>query len=246
MESECCRCAISFKNSDQIVEAFVKAITPKTKFALIDHITSATGIIFPIEKIIAEMHARGIEVLVDAAHSPGHVELNLEKLGAEYFVGNCHKWICSPKGSAILYVREDKQKLIEPLQISHFFDAPVSKDKKWQGKFFWPGTDDYTAYCCVGDSIDFFENNFENGWKGIRKSNLELCLRARKMLSEKIGTELPAPENMIGNLANIYLGETYLPPYGFNYISPIQEKLFQNIKLKFQFLLLINHILDRG
>lgn len=135
MESECCRCAISFKNSDQIVEAFVKAITPKTKFALIDHITSATGIIFPIEKIIAEMHARGIEVLVDAAHSPGHVELNLEKLGAEYFVGNCHKWICSPKGSAILYVREDKQKLIEPLQISHFLTHLFLKIKNGKENF---------------------------------------------------------------------------------------------------------------
>ncbi|MBC7862329.1 MAG: aminotransferase class V-fold PLP-dependent enzyme [Bacteroidia bacterium] len=220
------------KNPDEVVEAFVKAITPKTKFAMIDHITSATGIIFPVEKIVKELQAKGIEVLVDGAHAPAHVELNLEKLGAEYFVGNCHKWICSPKGSALLYVRPDKQKSISPLQFSHYFDAPVAADKNWQGQFFWPGTDDYTAYCCVGDAIDFFENNFEGGWKEIRKQNRDLCLKARKMLAEKMQTELPAPEEMIGNLSNILLRDTELPPYGFNYISPLQEQLFTHYKIE--------------
>lgn len=220
------------QHEDEVVEAFVKAVTPKTKFAMVDHITSATGVIFPVERIVKELQARGIEVMVDAAHSPGHVELNLEQLGAEYFIGNCHKWICSPKGSAILYVREDKQKGIEPLQISHNFDAPVDEKQKWQGKFFWPGTDDYTAYCLVGDSIDYFENNFEGGWKGIRQRNRNLCLTARKMLAEKTHSELPAPESMIGNLSNIYLGKAQLPPYGFNYITEVGQKLFNDYKIE--------------
>lgn len=220
------------KSEDEVVEAFVNAVTPKTKLAMIDHITSATGIIFPVERIVKELQGRGVEVLVDGAHAPGQLHLELDKLGAEYYVGNCHKWICSPKGSALLYVREDKRNLISPLQISHVFDAPVSEERKWNGQFFWPGTDDYTAYCCVGDAIDFFESNFEGGWKQIRITNRELALRARKYIAEKIGTPLPSPDSMISNLANIYIGGAELPAYGFNYITPLQEKLFTEYKIE--------------
>lgn len=220
------------KNPAEVVEAFVKAVTPKTKFALVDHITSATGIIFPVEEIVKELQGRGIEVLVDGAHAPGHVELDLEKLGPDYYVGNCHKWICSPRGSALLYVRADRQEKITPLQVSHQFDRPVEAERKWQYDFVWPGTDDYTAYCCVGDAIDFFENNFEGGWKGIRKRNREMCLEARKILSARLGTGLPAPAEMIGNMANVFIGESALPPYGFNYISPLQEKLFSEHRIE--------------
>jgi isopenicillin-N epimerase len=220
------------QSPDDVAEAFMKAVTPNVKFALIDHITSATGIIFPVEKIVPALQAKGIEVLVDGAHAPAQLELDLELLGADYYVGNCHKWICSPRGSALLYVKEEKQKKISLLQISHHFDKPVREEEKWQAGFFWPGTDDYTSYCCVGDAIDFFEANFEGGWKGIRKRNRDLCLSMRKMLAEKLGTTLPAPEEMIANLSNIYLGEAELPPYGFNYISPLQEKLYSGYKIE--------------
>jgi isopenicillin-N epimerase len=108
-----------FKDEDEIIEALVQKITPKTKLLMIDHITSATATIFPIEKIIQLFEEKGIKVLVDGAHAPGMIHLELEKMGASYYVGNCHKWICSPKGSALLYVRKDKQAKINPLNISH-------------------------------------------------------------------------------------------------------------------------------
>lgn len=219
-------------NAGEVTAAFIKAVTPRTRLALVDHVTSATGIIFPVEHITRALQEKGVEVLVDGAHAPGMLPLQLEQLGAEYYTGNCHKWICSPKGSALLYVREDKHSAITPLQVSHHFDAPVAPERKWQGQFFWPGTDDFSAWCCVGDAIDFFENNFEGGWKKIREQNRSLTLKARKHISEKLGTPLPAPEEMIANLSTIYLRETALPSYGFNYISDLQEKLFTEYKIE--------------
>jgi isopenicillin-N epimerase len=219
-------------NKQQILDAYHSCISPRTKIALIDQITSPTGILFPVEELVESLQTKNIDVLVDGAHAPGQVPLNLHKLNAAYYTGNCHKWICSPKGSAFLYVREDKQHLIHPIQISHLFDAPVSKEKIWQGQFFWPGTDDYTAYCCVGIAIDYFENNFEGGWNSIMKKNNQLAINGRKILSEKLDTPLPTPDDMIVNLASVCLGESELPPYGFNFISEVQKKLFSEYKIE--------------
>lgn len=219
-------------DENEVVEAILKSVTPKTKIAMIDFITSATGVVFPIEKIVKALQERGVDVLVDGAHAPGMMDFSIDKIGAAYFTGNCHKWICTPKGSAFLHVRKDKQKFISPLTVSHTYDVPDAQEKLWSSHFFWPGTNDFTAYLCIKDAIEYFENNFEGGWKGMRNYNHSLCLQARKLISEKTGLPLTCPENMIGNLSNIFIGETELPPFGFNYIHPIQEKLFQQYKIE--------------
>jgi isopenicillin-N epimerase len=213
---------------DDIIQSLVNAITPETKLLFIDHITSATGIIFPVKKLTEIFHSKGIPVFIDGAHAPGMIDLNIEDIGAEYYVGNCHKWICSPKGSAILYVHPSKQKEVMPLQISHHYDRGDS----WAKKFFWPGTDDYTAYLCVPSAINFMGKIFPGGWNELRKYNRELALKGRKIIAEKLGTELPAPDHMIGHLANILIGRTEVPPYGFNYIHPIQETLFSEFRIE--------------
>jgi len=219
-------------SEDDVTEAVMKAVTPKTKFALLDHITSATGTIFPVEKIVPLLKAKGIEVMIDGAHAPGMLDLNIEKTGADYYTGNCHKWICSPKGSAILYVSEEKKSKIQPLQVSHTYDKPVTEEEKWAGSFFWPGTDDYTAFLCVPAAIEFMGSVYKGGWNELRSRNRSLVLNARKKIAETLGSELPVPGNMIGSLANISLGKTTLPPFGFNYIQPLQEKLFTRFKIE--------------
>jgi isopenicillin-N epimerase len=220
------------KNEDEIVEAIAKKITPKTKFALIDHITSPTGIIFPVGKITRLLQSKNIEVLIDGAHAPGMIDLDLEKLNADYYVGNCHKWICSPKGSAVLWVREDHHHKIFPLQISHAYDKPVERKLLWAKSFFWPGTDDYSAYLCLPDAIRFMGEIFTGGWEELRKHNRDLTLKGRKLISEKLNIELPAPENMIGHLGTMIIGKTELPPNGFNVITPLQEALFSSYKIE--------------
>ena len=228
----CAEVPFPIADAGEVTQAYLTALTPRTKLALVDHITSQTGIIYPVKEIISNLQNKGVEVLIDGAHAPGQVNLNLNELAADYYTGNCHKWICSPKGSAFLYVRKDKQKKINPLQISHKFDAPVDTEKKWQGNFFWPGTDDFTAYCCVGESIDYFEKLIPGGWKKIMQINSEGTKAGRQIIAKKIGATLPAPDDMIANLAVIPLGNGNYPEYGFNFIHELQQKLFEDYKIE--------------
>ena len=220
-----------FENEEQIIEALVNCISTKTKLLLIDHITSATGTIFPIEKIIQIFESKGIEVLVDGAHAPGMLPLNLENLGASYYVGNCHKWICSPKGSAILYVRKDKQIKINPLQFSHIHDRKRGSLEDWSAQFFWPGTDDISAYLCVPDAIDYMQS-IMGSWDELRQTNKKMIIEGRNLLSRTLGTTLPVPEKNIGFISNILIGSGNLPVHFFNNIHPIQEQLFQEYKIE--------------
>ena len=220
-------------DEEAVIAALRSKKTSKTKLVLIDHITSATGLIFPVEKIVRQFEAEGIEVLLDGAHAPGFLDLNLDGLAASYYVGNCHKWICSPKGSALLYVRPDKQNKIMPLQFSHVYDKKVDEKSKWSASFFWPGTDDFTAYLSIPFAIDFM-GNLMGSWSALQTYNRELCLSARQLIAAKLETALPAPAAMIGNLSNILISpvnQPYEGPY-FNYIHPIQEKLFQEYKIE--------------
>lgn len=219
-------------DKQQVIDAVMNCITPKTKLLMIDHITSATGIIFPVEEIVPLVQAKGIDVLVDGAHVPGHLDLNIEKLNAAYYTGNCHKWICSPKGSAFLHVRRDKQGPIKPLSVSHHYDVPNSGGKLWSSHFFWPGTHDYTNFISVKDAIEVMGKIFPGGWDELKKHNRKLCVDARNMLHQKTGYELPAPENMIGNMSTILMGMTTNPPFGFNYIHPLQQKLFAEYNIE--------------
>lgn len=219
------------KSEDDLVEAFMKGVTPKTKFAMIDHVTSATGIIFPVKKLTAALHERRIEVLIDGAHAPGMLDLNIDEIGAEYYTGNCHKWICSPKGSALLHVREDKQKNFRSLIVSHTYDKKVG-EKLWSSHFFWPGTSDYTAYACIGDSIDFM-GSVMGDWKTLRKHNHDLIVEGRKLLLNALGAEAPCPENMLGSLATVPLPIPFkAPETNFNYIHPFWQKLMNEYHIQ--------------
>ena len=220
-----------FKDEEEIIEALVQKITAKTKLLMIDHITSATGTIFPIEKIIKLFEEKGIEVLVDGAHAPGMIHLELEKMGASYYVGNCHKWICSPKGSAILHVRKDKQEKIHPLQYSHIHDRKNGSDDEWSAQFFWPGTDDISAYLCVPEAIKYM-GNMLGSWEELRNNNKQLIVNARNLLSKTLSTDLPVPEKNIGFISNILIGKGELPEKYFNNITLLQETLFQKYKIE--------------
>lgn len=217
---------------EEVIAALLSKVTSRTKLVMIDYITSPTGLLFPVKEIIDELNRRGIDCLVDGAHAPGQIPLNLHELGAAYFTGNCHKWICSPKGSAFLYVRKDRRHLIHPISIGHTYDKSENKDRLWSNHFFWLGTDDYSAYLCVKDAIDFMGSLFGGGWSELMNHNRQQCLQARKRIAEITGIPLPAPEDMIVNLSTFDLEDTQMPASNFNYISPLWEKLWSEYSIE--------------
>lgn len=193
------------ETENDVLTAVEDAVTPSTKFALIDHIVSATGMILPLKKIIEHLSDKGIDTVVDGAHGPGQITLDLQKLGCLAYVGNCHKWLCSPRSSAILYVRPDFQKEFLPLVISHVpsdFDTDLSS---FQLYFRWNGTPDPTPALCIPDSLRFMENLHSLGWSGIMSSNRELALAARQTICSALGVEPPCPDSMVGSMAAIPL-----------------------------------------
>ncbi len=181
-------------SEDEVVEAVKKAITPKTKFAIIDHVTSPTGLVYPIEKIIAILKERGIQVMIDGAHAPGMLDLKIENYGADYYTGNCHKWMFAPKGTAFLWVAPEHQTKIHAPNTSHNYKAGLHPE------FDWIGTRDVTPYLSLIAAISFMD---DFGREKIRSHNNALVKQARAYINSALGVSAVAPESMLGSLATI-------------------------------------------
>lgn len=190
---------------ESALAAVLAAVTPRTRLAVLDHITSATGLILPIAELVAELTDRGIETLVDGAHAPGQVALKVPKIGATYYAANLHKWVCAPKGSGFLWVRPDRQAEIRPLAISHGANSPRRDRSRFRVEFDWTGTSDPSAYLAVPEAIRFGEGLLSGGWAALRDRNHGLAIAGRDLLCAALGVPIPAPDGMIGTMASVPL-----------------------------------------
>ena len=213
----------------KITDAILAKISPKTKIVLIDHISSATALIHPVEEIVGALNERGIDTLIDGAHALGSIPLDLQKINATYYTANCHKWLCAPKSSAILYVRSDKQDGIVPAVISH----PGHRASSFTERFYWPGTYDPSAVLAVSDTLDFFSELLPGGFPEAMQKNHELCLAARNLLCERLNIPKPCPDDMIASMATIML-PVPSPAVEVDYksIDPLQESIFRKYHLE--------------
>jgi isopenicillin-N epimerase len=216
-------------SDDYILEQLLLYVTPKTKIALIDHITSPTGIIMPVTEIVSELDKKGIDTIVNGAHALGNIPLKIEELGAAYYTGNCHKWLCAPKGAAFLYARSDKKRQIDPLTIS----LCAGDDKSFEQKFYWTGTHDPTPYICIADAIEFMGTLFPGGWDELMSHNHQMAVDARNLICNKLGIPEPCPDYMLASMASFPVKDTDHPVAAcFSAIDDLQEKLFNNYHIE--------------
>lgn len=211
------------EHPQQVADAVLGAITNRTRLLLIDSVTSPTALVLPVTELVSVLEPE-VEVLVDAAHAPGMIDFDISAIGASYVTANCHKWMCSPKGAAFLYVREDRRRKIYPSVISHGYNgAWPSTGGHIHTQFDWIGTDDPTAWLTVPDALDAVGGLQPDGWEGVRRTNRDLCLAARDLLAEVLAVDKPAPDDMIGSIASVPLPPS--PRSTANIFDPLMTDL---------------------
>lgn len=212
------------EDPQQVMDAVLAGVTPHTKLAMLDHITSPTALIFPIRELVTALMERGVDTFVDGAHGPGQVPLALDTLGAAYYAGNCHKWLCAPKGSAFLHVRRDRQDGLRPLVTSHGAGSKRTDRSRFRLEFDMVATADPSGYLAVADAIALPEAH--GGWDAWYAANHALVLEARQLLMAALSVPAPCPESMVGAMATLPLpdaGDRPAPPL---FHDALQEKLF--------------------
>ena len=172
-------------STEEIVETVLAGVGPRTRVLFVSHHTSSTALTLPVAELCRRARAAGIRTVVDGAHVPGHLPLDLRSLDVDYYAGNCHKWLCAPKGAGFLYVRRELQRDIHPLVISWGYEGD---DASFLSRHEKQGTRDPSAYLTVPAAIQWQR---EHDWDTVRERCHELARRARN----ELGLEPLAPDS---------------------------------------------------
>ncbi len=206
-------------------DAVLAAIGPRTRLVMVDHVTSPTSLVLPVAEIVAALAERGVDTLVDAAHAPGMLEMDLDAIGAAYTTGNCHKWMCAPKGSAFVHVRSDRHAAVRPLVISHGATSPRTDRSRFRLEHDWTGTLDPTPWLSVAAAIAFGDGLLPGGWPELRDRGHDLALQARDHLADALDEPAPVPDEMIGAMVSVPLPATTAPRPESTYADPVHAAL---------------------
>lgn len=217
----------------RLLGPWLHAVTGRTRLAMIETVTSPTGLRMPFEPLTRALQGRGVDVLVDAAHGVGLLPLDLASLDAAYVTGNCHKWLCTPKGSGFLHVRRDRRERIQPLAISHGYSAAGTVQDRFRAGFDWQGTQDPTPWLCIPKAIDFIGSLLPGGWEAIMARNHALALEARGILAGSLGRDAVAPASRVTAMVAARLpgppAAMASAPFG---TDPLQDSLYRQHRIR--------------
>ena len=192
--------SLPLSSKEDFLDSFIKGITQKTKIIFFSHITSSTGLIFPAEEICKIAKEKNIICIVDGAHVPGHINLDIKKLDPDIYTGACHKWMCSPKGTAFLYVKKELQKIIMPLVISWGYDSDTPSHSQFLDYIQWQGTNDLSSYLTIPDTIKFLKK-YE--WTTIAEECKKLNIWARDEINSLLKIKAISTSEFLGQMSSI-------------------------------------------
>jgi isopenicillin-N epimerase len=208
---------------EMFVENFFKGLSQRTKAIFISHITSSTALILPVKEICAIAKEKGLITIVDGAHAPGHIPLNLSELQADIYTGACHKWMLSPKGCSFLYVKKEFQHLFDPLVISWGYEAEFPSSSQYLDYHQMQGTREFSAFLTVPKSIQFMN---DNNWEGVAASCRELVQKNALRFCNLVGSKPLCPVN------DEFLGQMFSIPIKPLSAERLQRYLFQTYNIE--------------
>jgi isopenicillin-N epimerase len=180
----------------EIINAVAMRLGRRARLAIFDHVTSPTAVVFPVRELTAICHDAGAKVLIDGAHAPGMLSLDVSAIGADWYVGNCHKWLMAPKGSGFLWTPPERQAETHPLVISHGYGLGFASE------FDWVGTRDATAWLAVSAALDFYHRC---GGHLLRERNMRLVRNASNMLASRWSSERGTVDDLTGSMSTVRL-----------------------------------------
>ncbi|MBI3164699.1 MAG: aminotransferase class V-fold PLP-dependent enzyme [Chloroflexi bacterium] len=175
---------VDLASHEAFVESFWRGVTPRTRVIFLSHITSPTATLFPIEAVIQKARAQNILTVIDGAHAPGQIPLHLDSLGADFYGGNLHKWLCAPKGAGFLYARPEVQHLLKPLVVSWGYESENPSGSTFVDHHEWWGTRDLGAFLTVPKAIQFQQ---DQDWARVRSACHRLAVDTWKRIHDLTG-----------------------------------------------------------
>lgn len=194
--------AVPVTDPAAVVEQIWAGVDERTKVISLSHITSPSALILPVAEICRRARNAGIISVVDGAHAPGQVDLDMEEIGADFYGGNCHKWLSSARGAGFLHARPERQELLEPLVVSHGWDRETPGDSRFQDYFTSVGTIDPASYLSVPAAIDF---QLQNDWPQVRQACHQLLRETEQRILELSGLPPISPESMWAQMRVVLL-----------------------------------------
>lgn len=210
-------------SKEQIIAEFWKGYTSKTKVIFLNHISSSTALIFPVKEICDKAQELGLITIVDGAHVPGHIDLDLADLNPDFYTGTLHKWMLAPKGSSFLYVKKEFQDDIDPLVVSWGYESLAPSESRFLDYHEYQGTNDHSAFLCTPTVIHFLK---ENDWKAKSEACKQIVFENYQRFCDLLQTQPIAP------ITSEFLGQMASIPVKTNKPAELKDLLYNQYKIQ--------------